>query len=87
MDETTDAAAAAVTVKAVIDARGLACPMPLVKLRQALMVVDAGDVVRLLATDPQTPDDVAEFGLAAGHDLVETRREGELISLLVRKGG
>ena len=78
---------AVTTVKALVDARGLACPMPLVKLRQALMVLAGGEAVRLLATDPQTPDDVAEFGLAAGHDLVETRREGELISLLVRKGG
>jgi tRNA 2-thiouridine synthesizing protein A len=78
---------AGVTVKAVIDARGLACPMPLVKLRQALMVVEAGEVVRLLATDPQTPDDVGEFCLAAEHELVEQRREGALFSLVVRKGG
>jgi len=73
------------TASAVIDARGLACPMPLVRLRQALMVVDRGAVVRLLATDPQTPEDVGEFCLAAGHALLETRREGRLISLLVRK--
>lgn len=78
---------AAVTVKAVIDARGLACPMPLVKLRQALMVLEAGEAVRLLATDPQTPDDVAEFCVAAAHTLLDQRREGELISLVVRKGG
>jgi tRNA 2-thiouridine synthesizing protein A len=77
----------AVTVKAVIDARGLACPMPLVKLRQALMVIETGEVVRLLATDPQTPADVDEFCLAAEHVLVETRREATLISLVVRKGG
>ena len=77
----------AATVKAVIDARGLACPMPLVKLRQALMVVAPGEVVRLLATDPQTPDDVGEFCVAAGHTLLDHRREGELISLVVEKAG
>jgi tRNA 2-thiouridine synthesizing protein A len=61
--------------------------MPLVKLRQALMVIEPGEVVRLLATDPQTPADVSEFCLAAGHALLDTRREGELIGLLVRSGG
>lgn len=76
-----------VTVKAVIDARGLACPMPLVKLRQALMVVEAGEVVRLLATDPQTPADVSEFCFTADHELLDQRREGALISLVVKKGG
>ncbi|NBB71856.1 MAG: hypothetical protein GVY33_16280 [Alphaproteobacteria bacterium] len=76
-----------VTVKAAIDARGLACPMPLMKLRQALMVIAAGEVVRLVATDPQTPDDVGEFCLATPHELLDQRRDGEVFSLLVRKGG
>jgi tRNA 2-thiouridine synthesizing protein A len=75
-----------VTVKAAIDARGLACPMPLMKLRQALMVVAVGEVVRLVATDPQTPDDVGEFCLATTHELLDQRRDGEVFSLLVRKG-
>jgi len=76
-----------VTVKAAIDARGLACPMPLMKLRQALMVIAAGEVVRLLATDPQTPDDVGEFCIATRHELLDHRRDGDVFSLLVRKGG
>lgn len=76
---------AAVTVKAVIDARGLACPMPLVKLRQALMVLNGGEVVRLLATDPQTPADVEEYCLVSGNELIDRRGDGELWTLLVRK--
>ena len=75
-----------VTVKAAIDARGLACPMPLMKLRQALMVIATGEVVRLSATDPQTPDDVAEFCLATAHELLDQRRDDGVFSLLVRKG-
>lgn len=75
------------TVKAVIDARGLACPMPLVKLRQALMVLEVGERARLLATDPQALDDVGEFCFAAGHELVDVREEGGVSSLVVRKGG
>ncbi len=75
----------AVSVRAVIDARGLQCPMPLVKLRQALMVLGPGDAARLLATDPQTWDDVAEFCFTTGNELVEGRREGALLTLVVRR--
>jgi tRNA 2-thiouridine synthesizing protein A len=74
-------------VKAVIDARGLACPVPLVKLRQALMVLEIGEAARLLATDPQALDDVGEFCLATGHDLLDAREEAGLLSLIVRKSG
>jgi TusA-related sulfurtransferase len=40
----------------------------------------------LVATDPQTPDDVGEFCLATTHELLDQRRDGEVFSLLVRKG-
>ena len=73
------------SVVAVIDARGLACPLPLVKLRQALMVVDAGARVCLLATDPQTPTDVEAFCEAGGHEVVSCEIEAALITLIVQK--
>ncbi len=75
------------SVAAVIDARGLACPLPLVKLRQALMVVDAGASVCLLATDPATPGDVDAFCEAGGHEVVTADVEATLITLVVRKRG
>jgi tRNA 2-thiouridine synthesizing protein A len=74
-------------VAAVIDARGLACPLPLVKLRQAFMVVDGGARVCLLATDPATPADVAEFCEVAGHEIVEQEVTAALITLVVQKRG
>ncbi len=74
-------------VKVVVDARGLVCPMPLIKLRQAFMVLEVGDSVRLLATDPQAVADVNEFCLAGGHDLVEQREEAGLYSFVVTKDG
>jgi tRNA 2-thiouridine synthesizing protein A len=73
-------------VAAVIDARGLACPLPLVKLRQALMVVDRGARVCLLATDPASPGDVAAFCEAGGHAVVDQEVTSTLITLVVEKG-
>lgn len=72
-------------IRAVIDARGLVCPMPLVRLRQALMVLEPGERARLLATDPQSVEDVREFCAAGGHALVESRREERLFSFVVAK--
>lgn len=72
-------------VAAVIDARGLACPLPLVKLRQALMVVEPGARVCLLATDPATPADVQAFCESAAHELVDQDITSSLITLVVQK--
>jgi tRNA 2-thiouridine synthesizing protein A len=68
-----------------LDARGLACPLPLVKARQALMVVDAGATVCVLATDPQAKSDFEHFCEATGHRLLRAEREGEVLVLVLEK--
>lgn len=45
-------------VDAVVDARGLSCPMPVLELAKAIEQVDVGGRVRLLATDPAAKVDV-----------------------------
>ncbi len=67
---------------ALIDARGLVCPLPLVKARQALMVLDAGARICVLATDPAAPRDFAEFCEVSGHLLIE-QREADGVHLFV----
>lgn len=72
---------------ALIDARGLNCPWPLVKARQALMVLPAGARIRVLATDPASRRDFEEFVEATGHGLEEAREEaGTFLFLLVKRG-
>jgi tRNA 2-thiouridine synthesizing protein A len=70
---------------ALIDARGLSCPMPLVKARQALMVLDSGATVCVLATDPASRRDFADFAEATGHELLEVREEQGALWLVLRK--
>jgi tRNA 2-thiouridine synthesizing protein A len=58
----------------VVDARGLACPLPLIKAREALAGLQPGDELVVLATDPEAPIDLA--ALAADHGLrLTTGRE------------
>jgi len=57
-----------------LDARGLSCPLPLVKARAALAGLQPGDVLVVLATDPEAPIDLAALAADHGHEL-DTRRE------------
>lgn len=70
---------------ALIDARGLSCPMPLVKARQALMVVEPGQTVAVLATDPAARRDFEEFADSTGHRLLEMREEAAVLWLVLEK--
>lgn len=53
-----------------VDARGLLCPLPVLRLRRRLLAAEAGQVVRLLATDPAAAIDVPHFCAATGHALL-----------------
>ena len=59
-----------------VDARGLLCPLPLIKARAALPGLRPGDTLAVLATDPEAPIDLA--ALAADHGLrLTTAREAD----------
>lgn len=70
---------------ALIDARGLSCPMPLVKARQALMLLPPGGSVCVLATDPAAPKDFEEFAEVTGHACTQLRVEAGVYWLVVVK--
>ena len=67
-----------------VDARGLRCPIPVIRLGGAIKDLRAGDLVRLLATDPAARADVAAFCRLRGHELVNTAEESDHTAYLVR---
>lgn len=69
-----------------IDAIGLLCPLPVLKLRKRLKAHVGGAVVRLLADDPAAVIDVAHFCNEAGHELLAETRTDLGRAYLVRKG-
>ena len=69
-----------------VDARGLRCPIPVIRLGAAIRDLAPGSLVRLLATDPAARSDVAAFCRMRGHELVETRDEADHTAYLVRSG-
>jgi len=69
----------------VIDARGVYCPIPVLRLAKTIRDQPAGTVARLLATDPAAVEDVEVFCRERGHELIESRQDGRVFSFLVRK--
>jgi tRNA 2-thiouridine synthesizing protein A len=68
-----------------LDAKGLYCPIPILRLARAFRGQPEGTLVRLLATDPAAVEDVEVFCRERGHELIESRREGNVFSFLVRR--
>lgn len=68
-----------------VDARGLNCPLPILRLKKAVQGLDAGKVVRLLATDPGSVKDVEAFCRQTGNTLVAAQQAGPEYLFLVRK--
>lgn len=67
-----------------VDARGLRCPRPVLRLAQALAQHPPGTVVRLLASDPAAQTDVPAFVRMRGLLLLDVRADGEHTAYLVR---
>jgi tRNA 2-thiouridine synthesizing protein A len=59
-----------------LDARGLACPLPIVKTRKALNDLASGQVLRVLATDAGSVADMQAFAEQTGNALVGSSQEG-----------
>ncbi|WP_374242350.1 sulfurtransferase TusA family protein [Zoogloea sp.] len=54
-----------------VDARGLNCPLPILRAKKALAEMQAGQVLRVLATDPGSVKDFAAFARQTGNELAE----------------
>ncbi len=68
-----------------VDARGQACPMPIVRLAAALRGAAPGEVVALTATDPSTLDELRAFCEATGHRLVGFAEDGGILEAQVAR--
>ena len=59
-----------------VDARGLACPLPLTMAKRAMATLEPGAALRVLATDPEAPIDLAAWAAAEGHSYEERPGDG-----------
>ncbi|WP_390914821.1 sulfurtransferase TusA family protein [Pseudosulfitobacter sp. SM2401] len=68
-----------------LDARGLLCPLPVLKARKRLQVLAIGDDLTVVADDPAAIIDVPHFCAQSGHQLVSTDTNGSDQTYVIRK--
>ena len=68
-----------------VDARGLNCPLPILRTKKALNDMASGQVLRILATDPASVRDFEAFTRQTGHQLLQhSEQDGTFVFLLKR---
>ncbi len=68
-----------------VDASGLQCPLPLLRLKKALMEIASGDVVKVIATDPAAHLDFGVYVDQTGHQLIELIRHSNTQIFYIKK--
>ena len=68
-----------------IDARGLNCPMPILRTKKALKDLASGDTLKVLATDPGSIKDMESFCRTTGNELLETSQDGDVYTYVIKK--
>ncbi|HEY0590113.1 MAG TPA: sulfurtransferase TusA family protein [Pseudoduganella sp.] len=68
-----------------LDARGLNCPLPILKAKKALAELESGQVLRIVATDPGSVRDFQAFAKQTGNALLSHIQQGTEFTFLMRR--
>jgi len=68
-----------------LDCTGLFCPEPIFRTRVALDDMEKGQVLEVTADDPAAEEDLKRLAKRLGHEVIEVRKEGDEVTLLIRK--
>jgi len=69
-----------------LDARGLSCPLPILKTKKSLNEIASGQVLKVVATDPGSVKDFDAFANQTGHTLLSsTQQDKEFIFYMKKK--
>lgn len=69
----------------VIDAKGLACPMPIVKAKKGMDTLSSGQVMEVITTDKGSMNDFKAWVKQTNHELLEAKEEDGMFKFLVKK--
>ncbi|HEY9098198.1 MAG TPA: sulfurtransferase TusA family protein [Thiobacillus sp.] len=68
-----------------LDARGLNCPLPILRAKKALAEVGSGQVLKILSTDPGSVKDFAAFAKQTGNELLSSAEAGGEFTFFMKK--
>lgn len=68
-----------------LDARGLNCPLPILKTKKALADMTTGQILRVTATDPGSVRDFQAFAKQTGNELLQQSEENEVFTFFMKR--
>jgi tRNA 2-thiouridine synthesizing protein A len=75
-----------ITADHVLDAKGLACPMPIVKTKKAINELTSGQVLEVHTTDKGAKSDLTAWAKSGGHDLLQDEEDDGVFKFWIKKG-
>lgn len=73
-------------VAKVLDAKGLACPMPVVRARKTIKEMKTGEILEIHATDKGSMADLTAWAKASGHEMVDQKEDAGVFTFYIKKG-
>ena len=70
-----------------LDACGLNCPLPVLRAKKTLDKMESGEILRIIATDPGSVEDMAALARQTGHELLESSQDSDKYVFRMKKGG
>ncbi|SMF91396.1 TusA-related sulfurtransferase [Paenibacillus uliginis N3/975] len=70
----------------VLDAKGLACPMPIVKTKKAMNDLEVGQVLEIHSTDQGAKNDLAAWAKSSGNELLDHKEDNGVLKFWIKKG-
>lgn len=75
-----------IQVDQTLDAKGLSCPMPVVKSKKAIDGMESGQILEIEATDKGAKNDLSAWAKSSGHELLQETEEDGVLKFWVKKG-
>ena len=69
-----------------LDARGLSCPLPILRTKKAMNGLASGEILKVIATDPGSVKDMEAFCKQTGNEMVSTSEAGVDYTFMIKKG-
>lgn len=70
----------------VVDAKGLACPMPIVRTKKTMDELESGQILEIHTTDKGSKNDLTAWAKSGGHELLKTEEEDNVFKFWIKKG-
>lgn len=74
-----------ITVTKTMDLKGLACPMPVVKVSKGIKEVAVGEVLKAVTTDPGSLTDFPAWARTSGNEIVKSEQDGSEINFYIKR--